>query len=691
MFTLMLAAMVFVGTVFSAVTECSAAEPAKPASDDLRVLPEKLDGLPAQQMMHRYLMRLALEAFERREANFEKLKTAEEVQAWQQRLREFFLAQLGGPPPRGPLNARVVGRIDCEGYRVEKIIFESQPRHYVTALLYLPDAKQPYPGVLVPCGHSANGKAMEAYQRACILLAQSGMAALCYDPIDQGERYQLLDDKGKPLFSPTMGHCLVGVGSILLGRNTATYRVWDGMRAIDYLASRPEIDPRRIGCTGNSGGGTLTAYLMALDDRIACAAASCYLTSLRRLLETIGPQDAEQNIHAQIAFGMDHADYVIMRAPKPTLMLTATHDYFDISGAWASFRQAKRTFARLGFPERVDLVETDAKHGFSPQLRVGAARWMRRWLLGIDDAIEETEAKVLTDQQAQCTADGQVMLLPGARSVFDLNLELERQLAAARERLWQQTDRAKALEEVRRVTGIRRLADLPEPKVETQPGPSRNGYRIEKLIIRPEEGIALPALLLVPEKRSGQGCLYLNAAGKHVDAAPGGPIEQLVTKGQTVLAVDLRGCGETQATGGGGYGKYLGPEWADGFIAYMLQRPYLTMRAEDVLVCARWLAAAEAAGKPGRVHLVSIGNVGPPALHAVALEPQLFASAVFRNCLQRWSLVVATPTAKNQFINVVHGALRVYDLPDLLATLPKDKVRFESPVDAEEKPLASSD
>ncbi len=682
--------LVLKAVLSSAVALSAAAEPAKP-EDSLRVLPEKLAGVAPQKMMHQYLMRLAGEAFQRREAALEKLKTPEDVAAYQQRMREFFVAQLGGLPPRGPLNARVVGRIDRDGYRVEKIIFESQPQHYVTALLYLPEVKPPYPGVLVPCGHSANGKAMEAYQRASILLARSGMAALCYDPIDQGERYQLLDDKGKPRFSPTMGHCLVGVGSILLGRNTATYRVWDGMRAIDYLTSRPEIDPQRIGCTGNSGGGTLTAYLMALDERIACAAASCYLTSLQRLLETIGPQDAEQNIHAQIAFGMDHADYVIMRAPKPTLMLTATYDYFDIGGAWASFRQAKRTFARLGYPERVDLVETDAKHGFSPQLRIGAARWMRRWLLRIDDAIEEPEANVLTDPQAQCTPDGQVMLLPGARSVFDLNIELEKQLAAERAKLWQHSDRSVALAEVRRVTGIRRLAELPEPKVETQPGPVRSGYRIQKMIISPEDGIALPGLLFLPEKPTGEACLYLNSGGKHVDAGPGGAIEQLVAKGQTVLAVDLRGCGETQATGGGGYAKYLGPEWADGFIAYMLQRPYLTMRAEDVLVCARWLAGAEMAGKPGRVHLVSIGNVGPPALHAAALEPQLFATAVFRNCLERWSLVVSTPVAKNQFINVVHGALRVYDLPDLLATLPKDKVRFEEPLDAEGNPLARKD
>src|SRR5262249_9565783 len=146
----------------------------------------------------------------------------------------------------------------------------------------------------------------------------------------------------EPSYATTLEHTMVGVSSIPLGTSTARYRIWDGMRSLDYLASRPDIDPNRLGCTGNSGGGTLTSYLMALGERIAGAAPSCYLPSLRRLLETIGPQDAEQNIHAQIAFGMDHADYVMMRAPRPTLMCVATRDFFDINGAWNSFRQAKR-------------------------------------------------------------------------------------------------------------------------------------------------------------------------------------------------------------------------------------------------------------------------------------------------------------------------------------------------------------
>ncbi len=659
------------------------------SAEDLRVLPEKLDGVAPKAMVHEYLLRAARQALDRRQAEYEKTKTAEQARAYQERLRQFFAAQLGGFPERTPLAPQVVGKIERDGYRVEKVIFQSRPRHYVTAAMYLPDAKLPYPGVLVPCGHSDNGKAMDAYQRACILLAKNGMAALCHDPIDQGERFQLLDEKGEPLARGTTAHSLAGVGSALLGRNTATFRVWDGMRAIDYLESRPEIDPKRIGCTGNSGGGTLTSYLMALDGRIQAAAPSCYLTSLRRLVETIGPQDAEQNIHAQIAFGMDHADYVLMRAPQPTLLCVATRDYFDIGGAWDNFRQAKRFYGRLGFPERVELIETDAQHGFSPDLRVGATRWMRRWLLKTDDAITETQSPILADKDFQCTPDGQVMRLPGARSVYDLNLDLAGQLAEARKEFWQKNSREAALEEVRRITGIRPPNGPGQLKWEQTGTLQREGCRIDKVVLGPEPGIWLPALVFVPRKPGRQATLYLHEGGKDVDAAPGGPIEKLVHEGQVVMAVDLRGMGETQAEGKSGIGAYLGPEWTDAFLAYMLDTSYLAMRTKDILCSAEFVAHYHAPDKPREVHLVSIGRTGPAALHAVALEPERFASVTLRNCLRSWSDVVRTPQARNQWINVVHGALRVYDLPDLVATLPKEKVTVIEPLDATEQPVGA--
>lgn len=649
------------------------------AEENLRVLPETLDGVAANKIMGHYLRKQAALQFENWKREYENRKTPEQVSEYQKRLHAKFIEVLGGFPDRTPLNPQVTGVVRRDGYHMEKIIFESQPKHYVTAALFLPDTekhKAPYPGVLVPCGHAMNAKAYDSYQRMGALLALNGMAALVFDPIDQGERGQWIEDW--PKLWGTKAHTMVAVGSILLGRNTATFEVWDGMRGIDYLQSRPEVDPKRIGCTGNSGGGTQTSYLMALDERIIAASPSCYITNFDRLLNTLGGQDAEQNIYAQLEFGMDHADYVMMRAPTPILICAATEDFFDIGGTWTSFRYAKRLYTRLGFAERVDLLENDAKHNYNQQAREGVVRWMSRWLLGKDNPITEPEIKPLSEEQMQCTPDGQVMLIKGARSVYDLNREYEEDLAKRRKRLWASTERSNMLNQVRKVAGIRRLSELPEPKAEKLGVIEREGYRVEKMIIKPKEGIYLPALMFVPSKKPTKGAvLYLHEEGKAKDAAPEGPIEKLVKAGRLVMAVDLRGVGETHGVGQPYFQPYFGSDGQDVYIAYVLGRSYVGMRAEDLLVCTRLLRKKQ----PGSVSLIAVGHVGIPALHAAVLEPDLFGSVKLMRTLISWSNLIELGRSYNQLSNTVHGALTVYDLPNLAETLG-DKLIIEEPLDA---------
>ena len=654
------------------------------ANENLRVLPEIIDGVTLDKIMGHYLRQQAARQFENWKREYEQRKTAEQVAEYQKRLREKFIEVLGGLPDRTPLNPQVTGVVRRDGYNMEKIIFESWPKHYVTAALFLPDAKNhkaPYPGVLVPCGHARNAKAYDSYQTMGALLALNGMAALVFDPIDQGERGQLMEDW--PKLWGTKAHTMVAVGSILLGRNTATFEVWDGMRGIDYLQSRPEVDPKRIGCTGNSGGGTQTSYLMALDERIIAASPSCYITNFDRLLNTLGGQDAEQNIFAQLQFGMDHTDYLMMRAPTPILICAATRDFFDIGGTWTSFRYAKRLYTRLGFAERIDLLENDAGHNYNRQAREGVVRWMSRWLLGKDKPITEPEIKPFSEEQMQCTPDGQVMLLEGARSVYDLNRDYEKELAKRRKKLWAKTERAELLSQVRKVAGIRKLAKLPRPEVEELDIIKRDGYRIKKMIVKPEEGIYLPALMFVPSQKPSKGAvLYLHEEDKAADAALGGPIEKLVKTGRTVLAVDIRGTGETHGVGQRYFQPYFGSDGQDVYIAYVLGRSYVGMRAEDVLVCTRLLRQK----RQGPVDLIAVGHVSVPALHAAALEPDLFGSVKLKRSLVSWSNVVELGRSFNQLLNTVHGALTVYDLPNLAATLG-DKLIVEEPLNALGKPI----
>ena len=220
---------------------------------------------------------------------------------------------------------------------------------------------------------------------------------------------------------------------------------------------------------------------MALDDRIRAAAPSCYITGFEALLSTIGPQDAEQNIFGQLAFGMDHADYLMMRAPTPILICAATKDFFDIQGTWTCFRYAKRLYTRMGVAERISLLENDAGHNYNNAQREGIARWMARWLPGVDKPIAEPAVKLLSEEEARCTPDGQVMHLEGARSTYDLNRDFEKELAAKRSECWRTTPQADMLNQVRRITGIRALADLPKAAVEDrgtvqgQPGGKEDG------------------------------------------------------------------------------------------------------------------------------------------------------------------------------------------------------------------------
>lgn len=644
-------------------------------TDPFVLLNGQIEGKPAAGMMSHYLLEQAAPLYATRAQAYDALKTPEDITAYQQKLKDFFLTQLGGFPERTPLNARTVEQGERELFRFEKVIFESRPNHFVTALLYLPKTAAPWPGVIVPCGHSANGKANETYQRISMLLAANGMAALCYDPIGQGERYAYLKEDGKAEFGSTLEHTLLGIGAILTGTNTAAYRIWDGMRAIDYLQSRDEIIKDKIGCTGNSGGGTLTSYLMALDERIVCAAPSCYLTSFDRLLNTIGAQDAEQNIFGQIAFGMDHADYIHMRAPRPTLMCTATQDFFDISGSWDTFREAKRLFTRLGYAERVDIIEYDAEHGFSQPLREGAARWMSRWLLEQDRVIVEPEFQVFTDVEALCTPKGQVMLMENAVSVLDLNAQRGAELKAKRDTFRTQNDDNTFREKVQALIGHQEGAGIPEVVELASFG--TDGTKYETFLIKPEPGIVLPAILATPGNFNGTYTLALHESGKSAAFEAGGIAGELLDKGDSVLAVDLRGMGETHgAQNPASWSDYIGSDWQDFFAAYLLGRSVVGMRVNDICSVVSWLKAR--AGDGNVLHLIATGSVTVPALHAAALHPGLFQNIVLQNGIPSWDEVVKTPRAKNQLINAVHNALSWYDLPDLVALIPKDTIEIQN-------------
>lgn len=651
------------------------------AQDDLRVLPDKIGDVTPSDMMKEYLLRQIDAAWQKWKADYELRTNPEDIVARSKMLRDTFVEKIGGFPERTPLNPQVVGVIERPGYRVEKILFESQPKLFVSALLFLPasDAfKPPYPGVVIPCGHAQKAKGHEEYQSMGASLALNGFVALVFDPIEQGERMQSIDAEGRFEVWGTTTHTQIGAGSILLGRNTARFEIWDGMRAIDYIQSRPEVDPERIGVTGNSGGGTQTSYLMSLDDRLKAAVPSCFLNRVGRQL-TVATGDAEQNIYEQCVFGMDHADYMTMRAPMPLLICAATKDFFEIAATWESFRFAKRLYSRLGYAERIDLLENDAEHNYNRDQRTGVLRWMARWLQNRGEPLIEPEIQLLSEEEYRVTPKGQVLLLEGARSTYDLNADYEDELAKQRRQRWESGNMPDLLKEVRAIVRVRHLDQIPEPEVETAGTIARDGYTIEKVILKPEAGLYLPGLLFVPVTATGAPVLYINEEGKSADLPA---IEALVKTGRAVLAIDLRGTGETRQTAQAAFGPAVGLDWEDYFRAYVLGKSYVGMRAEDVLIGARYLMKRTSSSS---VDLAAVGNVGVPALHAAALEPHLFGRVSLKHALVSWSNVINTRDINNQLINSVHGALKIYDLPDLAATLGA-KLVIEEPFGADGEP-----
>src|SRR2546423_1302494 len=377
-----------------------------------------------RRMLPSYLDNIGLRMLEERKHRAEHLATIEDVNRRRTYLREQMLEDLAAFPARTPLNARVSGVLERRGFRIEKIIFDSQPPFYVTANLYLPTTgRPPYPAILFPLGHERGGKTNPIWQQMLASLATKGFVALTWDPIGQGERLQIYDEdlRESKVGDSTVEHTVVGTQCMLTGDHVARYTIWDGMRALDYLLSRKEVDPARVGLTGNSGGGTHTAYIATLDDRIKVAAPSCYITSWNLMLRTIGPQDGEQVFAWWLQDGIDYPDYLYAFAPKPYLVLSAIRDYFPIAGARETFAEAANAYEAIGAKDKVGMFEADDGHGYNKGRRLAAYDWFARWLNGAEDKNPEPDIEMSTPEELRATPTGQVATSLGGERVFTLD------------------------------------------------------------------------------------------------------------------------------------------------------------------------------------------------------------------------------------------------------------------------------
>lgn len=671
---------------------CGAVAPLRAQSaEDINFLTDLPDFENVHNMLPDYLNRKAFRYLDQRQETVAAITTPADVGQRKAYLRDRMLAALGGLPERTPLNARVTGTLERDGYRIEKVIFQSQPHFYVTGNLYLPTTgRPPYPGVLFPLGHERGGKSNSDWQHVLVSLARRGFVCFTWDTLGQGERSQFWgadfesSELGETAY--TTEHTMIGAQCLLAGDNLARYTIWDGERALDYLLSRKEVDPARIACTGNSGGGTHTAYLSALDDRIQVAAPSCYITSWRRLLESIGPQDAEQCLPPFLKDGLDHADFIYAFTPKPFLILSAIRDFFSISGARETFAEASRVYAALGASDKLKMFAADNTHGYRLPRRLAAYNWLSLWLKGQEDHSLEQEVEVEPDEALRCTESGQVSVSLGGESVYSLNLKRAEQARPQRAPITTAeaagANRAAIESEVRRLIAF----DLPAARVPAQPFGTveAKGYRLEKMIYKSEPGIVVPALLFVPEGGAARkpAVVYLNDRGKAAGWGGDGDIERLIGRGFVVLAIDARGWGETRAgqnpdEDNATYRMF--GDYPNAMRAFLIGRTLVGMRALDVYRGVDELAARPEVD-PAKIYGYGVGAGALVLLHEAALDPRISALAL-DHMLVSYQSVVTHRLSHDIYESVVPGVLKAYDLPDLVAAVAPRPVWLVDAVD----------
>ena len=564
-----------------------ASAPAAPPDEAFRVTADVREGASITPYLRHQLDR-AWAFDERRSKSWDSLRNEAELGELQSRLRRALLGSIGGlPGERSALNARIVGTLSREGYHIEKLIFESLPGIHVTALVYVPDGPATRrPAVLLAAGHSPIGKAHPAYQEIAARLALRGYVVLSWDPVGQGERSQFWDAARKSSrYNLVCGeHAVLGNLATLAGVGIGRYFVWDGMRALDYLLTRDDVDAARISITGNSGGGFQSAWLGALDERVKVVAPSCFPTSLpmrmaNRIFED-PDSDPEQDPAGLVSEGVDHAGLLLLAFPKPVHLAAAVKDFFPIEGTRKTFREVAAIYARLGKRDRIALSEGYHTHGYSPENQEAAFAFLDKWN-GLPVRRGIAKVDTLPEAALRCTPSGQVRVdLPGRSLVAVIQEEL---LARRATGAWS----AGAL--------YRALAPDASYTSEAPGTTEHEGVVIDRYRLLHRGRLAIP--LLHVRKRSGASPRAVIEFGLEGKAGPSQwrSLLEHVNAGRDVVSFDPRGLGETRMHHRTAAGE--DPVAANAlssalanlvYNAQLLGRPYPLEMVEDVEIVARF-------------------------------------------------------------------------------------------------------
>jgi len=630
--------------------------------EDLNVFSRWIEWSDGRNMLVHHLNKQAFGYLDLRDQEISRLRTKEDWIGRQQKVKDILMEIVGPFPEKTPLNSKVTGVVKKEGYRIEKIIYESMPNFYVTGCLFIPDGIiEKRPAILNVIGHTDIAFRGKSYQILIHNLVKKGFIVFAIDPVGQGERLQYYDPekKASSVGGPTSEHSYVGRQCFISGVSLGRYFIWDGVRGIDYLLTRSEVDPERIGVTGLSGGGTQTAYISAFDERVKAAAPACYITGFRRLLESIGPQDAEQNFYHGVSSGITHADLLEVRAPKPTLIVTTTRDFFSIQGARETFREAMNAYKAFGKEENLDNVEDDSGHGYTQKNREAIYVFFQKHLNFPGNPADE-EIEILEQEELNVTATGQVSTSLGGETVFSINKketqELIEKLEDSRKNI--QEHLGKVQIKAKELSGY--ATPSSEDELIFRGRYRREDYSVEMYALHGEGDYVIPILVMVPD-RDGKfpAVIYIHPEGKSAEASPGGQIEELVKRGFIVASPDVIGTGETGSRG-------------SSFGAVLIGRSMAGIQAGDIVRVANMLKNRNDV-ETDKIGAVAVDEMCPALLHAAVFDQSISRVALLESPISYRSIVMNMFYEIN-FSCAVAGALTAYDLPDLIGCIAPRKV-----------------
>jgi len=657
--------------------------------------------------MYHQISCMAYERLDKRKSEIDKLNSKKEWQRYQKDIFNSLFEGMDKLPKNTPLNARVTGKIDKDSYTVEKIVYESQPEFYVTAAMFIPKKREEKTPAIIYCsGHSDLAFRSPVYQNVILNLVDKGFIVFAFDPVGQGERFQYFNpETGKSdIGGPTKEHSYVGAQCLLSGTTLINYMIMDGVRAVDYLLTRPEVDPDRIGITGRSGGGTQSAFIAAYDKRIYAAAPECYITSFKRIFESIGPQDAEQNSIRFIEKGFDHADLLHVRAPRPMLMVTTTNDFFSQQGARETFKEVGRTYRIMGKEDNLSMVEDYGVHESTRKNREAVCRFFQKHL-NMPGDYHEVEVEIFDKEELYVTETGQVATSLGGKSVFDLNREYSEGKLKAYSPDAGSVDknRNSLVKEIKEISGYSDDSEILSTVFAGKD--KREGYSVEKYFIQAEDRVyPLPFYLSKPDKiengelRIENGgklplIIYLDEKGKNEGIDSAGVAEQFVKRGYAVLSPDLFGTGELANQKFRGDSYIRGVSYNIWFGANLVGKSITGIRAEDIGLIIKSALSLKGVD-PDNITVIANGGMSNAVLHYAATGGTVNNIVLVEPLLSYGDIAMTRYYMQWMLPSVVPGSAGVYDV-DLLGALIAPRrlsvINPVTPVGSYASPEASED